>query len=278
MRIIITLSALITVILFSCQKEKDFANGNAGGGSTTGGTRLVKMVQKTGSDSVVSEFSYNSSGKIIAYKLSGVQSGQPLDLRISYVRNSSGIIQKQVLKSSELSATGVDSIVTVVTYDIANSRYKGGISTFTIFGLPIRDSVVFTYEAVGRFAYEIDYTDVGVGYEPIWKKEYNYTGNNLAAEKYYSYDGVSSFDLEESSIYEYDSKINPLQFASEAPVLNMNPFYSANNITKETYLDATDPTNNYVSTETYVYNSSNRPSSSTNVTGPDSYTTTYYYQ
>ena len=278
MRILITLYALTTLILFSCQKEGDFANGNGGGGGTSAGTRLVKMVQKTSSDSLVSDFSYNSSGKIIAFKLSGISSGQPVDLRISYVRNSSGIIQKQILKSSELTATGIDSIVTVVIYDVANNRYKGGVSSFTFIGLPIRDSVVFTYDAAGKLAYEIDYTDIGVGYKPVWKKEYGYGGSNLATEKYYSFDGVSSFDLEETSSYEYDSKINPLQFASEAAVLNMNPFYSTNNITKETYVDATDPTNNFVSTETYVYNSSNRPSSSTNVTGADSYTTTYYYQ
>jgi hypothetical protein len=281
MRILLLLFAFSSIIFFSCQKEKDFANGNSGGGGggNTSGTKLVKTVSKAGSDSTVTEFSYNSLGKIVGFKVSGVESGQPLDLRLTYIRNSSGIIQKQILKSNELTAAGIDSIVTVVNYDAANNRYKGGVSKFTIFGLEIKDSVVFTYDATGRFIYEIDYNDIGFAYLPSWKKEYTYAGNNLAGDKFYSYNAINdTYDLEETSIYEYDSKINPLQFASEASVLNMNPFYSANNITKETYVDATDPSNNYVSAETYVYNSSNRPSTSTNVTGTDTYTTTYYYQ
>jgi len=274
MRILITLFAVSGLCLLSCQKDKDSING---GGNNS--TRLVKMVAKSGADSSVSEFTYNSSGKIVGFKLSGVESGGPLDLRLSYVRNSSDIIQKQILKGNDLAALGIDSIVTVVNYDAGNNRYKNAISVLVLFGFSIKDSIVFQYDVGGKLVAEIDYADGGFGMGPSTKTEYTYLGTNLAGEKYYSYDDVAgAFDLQETYTYEYDSKINPLQFATEAAVLNMNPFYSANNVAKNTYVDATDASNNYVSTDTYTYTSTNRPATSTSVTGGNTLTTTYYYQ
>ena len=277
MRKLLVIIPILTIVLFSCQKEVDFANG--GGGGSTGVTRLVKTVTKYGSDSIVYNYIYNSSGKIIGVNISGSDGGQPIDYRLNYVRNSAGIIQKQILKSNDFISLGIDSIVSIVSYDAANNRYKNSVSVLSFLGLSVRDSIVFQYDGSGKYISEIDYNDVGAGYESSWKKEYIYSVSNLGSEKYYSYDAISSsFVLEETSVYSYDSKINPLQFISDAPVLNMNPFYSANNIITETYTDATDPSNNYVSNVTYVYNSSNRPTSSTEVSGPDTYTTTYYYQ
>lgn len=275
MRILTSMLALASLLLFSCQKEKESVGGGGGG---TNSTRLVKMVLKSGADSAVEEFTYNSAGKIVGFRLSGAESNQPVDLRLTYIRNSSGIIQKQILKSNDLGTLGLDSIVTVVNYDGANSRYKNAVSEFVLFGFSIRDSIDFQYDGTGRLVSEIDYTDAGLGMEPSTKTEYTFSGNNLAGEKTYSYDDVAgAFQLEETYTYEYDSKTNPLQFASDAPVLNMNPFYSANNIIKTT-LVATDPASNYVSTESYTYDSSNRPLTSTGVTGGTTTTTTYYYQ
>jgi hypothetical protein len=274
MRILITL-VVAALVFTSCKKEQD---SNSGGGGNNN-TRLIKMVGKSGSDSSVSEFTYNASGKIVGFKLSGVESGSPLDLRLTYVRNNSDVIQKQILKSNDLAALGMDSIVTVINYDVPNNRYKNAVSVVTLFGLAIKDSIVFQYDGSGRLTSEIDYTNAGSGMQPSSKTEYTLVGNNLSSEKYYTYDnGTSTFVLTDSNAYEYDSKINPLQFAPDAPVLNMNPFYSANNITKTTYVDATDASNNYVSNDTYTYTSLNRPATSTSVTGPNTVTTTYYYQ
>jgi hypothetical protein len=271
MRILVAL-VFIILFLFSCKKEQDSVNG---GGSKN--ARLLKTVAKSGSDSTVSEFTYNGSGKIVGFKLSGVQSGSAIDLRLTYVRNSSDIIQKQILKSNDLGALGLDSIVTAVNYDAGNNRYKNAVSIVVLFAFSIKDSIVFQYDGTGRLTSEIDYTDAGSGMLPSTKTEYTYAGNNLSGEKYYSYNN-GTFQLEETYAYEYDSKINPLQFAPDAAILNMSPFYSANNITKTTYVNATDPTNNYVSNDTYTYTGTNRPATSTSVTGSNITTTTYYYQ
>jgi hypothetical protein len=273
MRILITLVVATALVFASCKKEHDSING---GGNNT---RLLKTVAKSGSDSSVSEFTYNASGKIVGWQLSGVNSGSALDLRLTYVRNNSDVIQKQILKSNDLAPLGVDSIVTTVNYDVGNNRYKNGVSVFMFFGFSVKDSIVFQYDGSGRLTSEIDYEDGGFGMGPSTKTEYTYAGNNLSGEKHYDYDDVTaSFQLTDTGTYEYDAKINPLQFAPDAPVLNMNPFYSANNITKTTYVDATDPSNNYVSNDTYTYTSLNRPATSTSVTGSNTVTTTYYYQ
>jgi len=278
MRIVITSLAFLSLFLVSCQKEIDPNIIGGGGGGGTTGTRLAKIVTRSGSDSTIEEFTYNANGRIVGYKLSGASSGQPLDFRLSYVRTGSDIIQKQILKSNNLAALGVDSIVTIVNFDAGNNRYKNGISGFVLLGQSIKDSIAFQYDGTGRLASETDYTDAGLGMGPATKTEYSYTGNDLAGEKVYSYDNSSSsFQLEDTYTYEYDSKINPLQFATEGAILNMNPFYSVNNITKTT-LVASNPADNFVSIETYTYNASGRPASSTTVTGTETSTTTYYYQ
>lgn len=267
--------ALSTIGLFSCQKEVKDIFAPAGGNN---GTRLVKTVDKSGSDSTVTVYGYNTAGRIISADFAGVDSGQVFDLSIRYVRNSANIIQQQIVKSSDLSSLGVDSLLTIVKYDQATNRYTNAVSSFIFFGLPLADSIVFQYDGSGRLITEIDYTDVGFGYDPSTRKEYTYTGNNLATEKVYQYDfSTSTYSLEDTYTYEYDTKVNPLQFATDAPVLNLFPFYSANNVLKTTYV-ASDPTYNFVSTEAYTYNSSNRPVTDISTTGSAVTTTTYYYQ
>ena len=270
---------ILCLCFISCQKEVDDTLSNNGGNNGgTSSTKLTKTVEKSGGDSLVTLYRYNSSGKITGVDMVGVDAGQPYDYFLTYVRNSSGIIQKQIIKSTDLVQFGIDSIISVVSYDAANNRYKSGVSNLSLMGIPIADSVAFQYDGAGKLITEIDYTDVGFGYSPSWKRVYTYSGNNLGTEKYYSFDvNTNNYTLEYTTTYEYDTKINPLQFVSEAPVLNLDPFYSANNATKLSYV-ASDPTDNFVSTISYTYNSSNRPLTDVTTTGSDVTSTTYYYQ
>jgi hypothetical protein len=64
MRILPATLSVLTILLFSCQKERDLASKENSGNDATG-TRLVKMVTKNGTDSAVHIYSYNSSGKLI---------------------------------------------------------------------------------------------------------------------------------------------------------------------------------------------------------------------
>lgn len=266
----------LSVGLFSCQKEVKDIFSNTGGASN--GMRLAKTVEKMGPDSVVTVYTYNTSGRIVKAEITGVEAGQAFDLRLTYIRNGAGIIQKQILESSEFAVVGLDSIVSIVSFDAGSNRYLGSVTDLSLLGIPLVDSITFQYDASGRLTSETDYTDVGFGYLPSWKKEYTYNGTNVATEKYYSFDFTNGdFVLDETYSYEYDTKINPLQFAADAPVLNLFPFYSSNNLTKLTYV-ALDPSDNFTSTITYTYNSSSRPATDVTTTGNDISSTTYYYQ
>ena len=69
MKIFLVILSTGSLFLFSCQKERDFANRNNGGnGGNSAGGLLVIMVQKTGSDSIVTTYGYDANKKIINLK------------------------------------------------------------------------------------------------------------------------------------------------------------------------------------------------------------------
>ncbi len=243
-------------------------------------TQLKRVVTKTGNDSTIQEYQYNSSGKITALTAGGIQNGQPIYLDIKFFRDAAGIIQRQVLKNDALLIYGIDSIESDINYDAATSKYTYSKSVVDVFGFQITDSIRYEYDGSGRLTSEINYTDdgTGMGYVPFLKTEYTYTGNNLITEKFYQYDDVSStFLLDGTSTYEYDAKTNPLQFSAEAPILGMSSFFPANNITKETYI-ATDPADNFTLMSTYTYNTVNRPVTAVLVNGATTSDVKFYYQ
>jgi hypothetical protein len=279
-RLLIALPPLTILILISCQKEVEDTIGNSNGGSTSG-AKLIKTVSKSGSDSTIVNYTYNSSGKIANYAVSGSNSGQAVDLRVRFVRNGSGTIQKRIIKSDDLIGIGIDSIVTNVNYDAVNNRYKNAVTSTSFFGFTFKDSVVFNFDGTGKVASQIDYSNDGSGgpYEITSKIDYTYLGNNILTQKYYSYDVVTSnYTLDETDTYEYDNKTNPLQFANEAFILDVvgEDFYSANNYTKVTSVPTGN--NSTIATISYTYNSTGRPLTAIVVSGSTTTTNAYTYQ
>jgi hypothetical protein len=284
MKISITLSILTSIFLFSCQKEGDFSrvNGSGSGGSVTGtGTRLIKMVAKNGTDSSVNIYTYNSSGKLIGIATTGNDGGTPVDTRETFVRNTQGILQKEIIKDADLIQNGVDSFVINVRYDATSARYTGWTLIIDVGGTVLRDSAVLLYNATGKVITESGYSDNGSGtYKPTSKFDFTYSGNNLASKKGSSYN--SGTYLEDFTITdEYDTKTSPLILGNEAFVIDPNsiaPYYSPNNILKETVTYPTDPTE--ILTISYTYNSSNKPGAASFNIQPDNttFSVTYYYQ
>src|SRR6185295_2855120 len=122
-KIIAAFSVLVSIILFSCQKEVSFGNGSGSGGGTGGGgstgNTLVKTVAKTGTDSVVTTYSYNASKKLINQTIVGMQQGTDLGNEYRYYRNASGIITSYTQINPNLVVVGIDSVTTIVHYDAA---------------------------------------------------------------------------------------------------------------------------------------------------------------
>ncbi|HVK96808.1 MAG TPA: hypothetical protein VM368_03270 [Flavisolibacter sp.] len=281
--IVTALSALVTLFLFSCQKEVSTEDPNAtpGGGGSTTSTKLTRVVTKAGSDSITTAFTYNSANRISKITIDGASGGQKVDLRLTYERNAANIITKETYESSSLAQYFIDKIETIHTYDAAASRYRHSVTKVNLGIVIVRDSVVYTYDGSGKLTSLNEFLDDGSGYEPYAKEEYTYSGSNVATTKFYGFDDqVNNYVLDATETYEYDSKTNPVQFTADAIVLRTAIsyafFYSANNITKRTEV-VTSPSATNVTTTTYTYNSSNRPATSTTTTGSGSRTSTYYY-
>ena len=265
----------VTMVLFSCQKEIDFASAGGGSGGTTD-VLLQKLVSRSGSDSSTLEFGYNSSKKLMTLNTTDVTSGTTSLTRERVERNSQGIIQKLIVKDDQYQQLGLDSVVTVMEY--SSGRY---ISKVTIIDLGIvvfKDSVVLIYDGGGNVVTERIYDDLATGnYEENAKIDYTYSGSNIATIKQYSYDG-STYSLVVTYSYdEYDNKVSPMNIGFEAFVFDSPAMYSSNNPTKSSI---SDPGSSQTFTTSYTYNSVNKPltAMSTIQPGNSTATGTYYYQ
>jgi len=284
MRIRIALFTLASIILFSCQKEADYANGNntsGGGGGNTPATTLVRTVSKNGADSVVTVYTYNASKKLINEKITGKSQGIDVGNEYKYYRNASGIITKFVQINVDLASQGIDSVTTIVNYNSSSSRYTSTVSTITYSGFTVLDSTVFLYDASGKVIESDLYLGIPLlgGYDLAVKFKYIYANGNIT--QYDVYDLTSGTeDHVATTKYTFDNKTSPIIFNNEAFAIGHPDWVSVNNATKVELLDLTDPTNNYTIAIAYNYNSTNRPVTSINTTTPGGIVdnVTYYYQ
>ena len=272
---VLLLLILVTSILFSCQKEVDFANTGGGNGGTPD-IFLQKLVSKSGSDSSTLEFGYNSSKKLITLNTIDVTNGTTSLNQERVERNSQGIIQKLIIKDDQYQQLGLDSVVTVMEY--SSGRYVSKVTTIDLGIALFRDSVVLIYDAEGKVATERIYDDLATGnYEENSKIDYTYSGNNIATIKQYSYDG-STYSLVVTYSYdEYDNKVSPMNIGFDAFVFDSPAMYSFNNPTKSSIADSGS---SETFTTTYTYNSANKPLTGTSTIQPgnSTATATYYYQ
>ncbi|HEV8508783.1 MAG TPA: hypothetical protein VGQ53_25485 [Chitinophagaceae bacterium] len=280
MRILPATLSAVTILLFSCEKERDSASRQNSNTDATG-TRLVKMVTKNGIDSAVHIYSYNSSGKLVDMTATGTDQGDVLFNEETIVRNSEGIIQKIIFKDEKLTQSGTDSFLINVYYDQSLSQYTSRVDRIDYGSVIWRDSVTFSYDANGKMVTLTYFTDNGSGtYHPGGKADYTYAGNNMASVKLFSYNS-GAYEEDFTVTNEFDTKPSPLILGNEAFVIDyqgLGAYYSANNFTKQTATYPSDPTETYTFTNTY--NSTGLPATSIARLEPgnDTYTFTYFYQ
>jgi hypothetical protein len=265
--------AVASVTLFSCQKEVDSVNNGGNGGATD--VLLQKIVSKSGSDSSMLEFGYNSSGKLMTLNTTDVTSGTTSFTRERVERNSQGIIQKLIIKDDVYQQAGLDSVVTTIEY--SGGRYISKVTVIDLGIVVFRDSVALYYDAGGKVTTERIYDDLGTGsYEENAKIDYTYSGNNMATIKQYSYDG-SAYSLVVTYSYdEYDNKVSPMNISFDAFVFDSPAMFSSNNPTKSSIADSGS---SQTFATTYTYNSANKPLTATSTIQPggSTATATYYY-
>jgi len=266
--------ALLSLGLFSCQKEVTDIFNNSGSSS---GSQLVKIISKSGSDSSAMSFGYNSSKKLTDLNSFSVTGGTTSSFSMRAVRNAQGIIQKVIIKSDQYKQYGLDSVITAVTYQAGH--YSTEVTTIDLGGISAADSVSLSYDAGGKVIKEESFFVALGSADTMSKTEYTYNGNNISTMNTYSYDAsTSSYKLVDTYNYDpYDDKQSPMYFGNDAFVFGSPLFNSYNNPLKssQTVLGATQ-----TYTVTYTYNSANKPATAISTIQPGNTTATgtYYYQ
>ncbi len=280
---------LFAIFLFSCQKEIKFLNGSGGGGTT--GNKLVKTVFKSGTDSVVTNYTYNSSAKLINEKSVGMSGTFDAGNEVRYYRNGSGILTRFTQINPNFVVVGIDSVVTNVYYNSSLSRYAASVFKIIFMGFSITDSSVMIYDGTGKLIRTDEYQNIPLvttGYELVAKTNYTYDAiGSITQMDIYSHDAATSTDnLEGTYKYSYDAKSNAFDAVAmlsqkyEAIITDHIEWVSIHNVNKFEFFDLLTPANNFTFDFIFTYNSNNKPATATGTQTPGGavQTGTFYYQ
>lgn len=254
--------AVASLLLYSCKKEDSQSNSLK---------PIAKIVTRSGSDSTVIEYSFDSQNRFAQEKTT--DNGDIST--ISLVRDGSGRATR-VVESVSGSTSG--SSVTDYTYLSASDRkLRNGILMLDI-GIPVKDSIAFTYATkVSKTMHY--YSASGVPSFVAYYYEYSYDGRgNMSQVKVYQPNSSNVMELLATINFEYDTKVNPTYFNDDVLVEYLgSQFVSPNNITKVSIV-AQDPSDNFTSTIVYEYGADNRPLKATTTANGASFVSTYTYR
>jgi hypothetical protein len=270
---------LMGVFIASCQKEIDWGTGSAATNQL-----LVKVVAKSGAnDSTLTTYTYNAQRKLIREVVVALTGGTAVQTELIITRNSAGMITQSVLKSPDLAATGIDSILT--RYYLSNNRYASGVFTLNLMGLSFTDSAVYSYDANERIISDQHLLKSSLFPLPIpipiLKNVYTYSadGKNLMKQEQ-SAPSTPGGPLApvSSQTYTFDTKTNPLILLNEAIILTRPDWFNANNVLTNQFASVADPTQNFTLDNTYRYNAANKPDSLFSIRGGQLTTSKFFYQ
>jgi len=276
----LSLFILSVFFLASCQKEIDWGLG----GNVVADKLLVKVSSKTGSDSTVVSYFYNSAKQLIAENTIGVSGTTSVDNNLKIYRNSAGIIQRTVQTASALTSNGIDSIVTRFNYNTSLARYTSSVFAVTVMGTNVTDSAVYIYDVSGKISSDEHYLKASLLPPTLaLKNQYTYSadGLNVTASQQSAITSLGGpLTPQASQTYTFDNKKNPLSVKQEAILLFRTGLFNAQNPLKTVVTNATDPTADFTLDVVYRYNTAGKPDSSYATRTPGGAVTAskYFYQ
>jgi hypothetical protein len=258
------------LILYSCQKEIDAKILNKVSSNPCVSDLLVKIVSRTGKDSLIYTFEYDGANRMIRQVITSFSQQNPVSSDRKIIRDSQGIITQIVDKSDNTA----DSAVVNVFHNSITGRYTYTTQEFYPYGLLIKDSIVFFYDASGKIVEKdvyLDHFTNGAYLTLDDRYEYIYDGaGNVTMEKGYDRDQATNVMLFESTFeYSYDNKKNAQRFdMGEAFVIYDPSSISAHNRTLTKVTDFLYPIYNATYTQQYTYNSCDKPIASIQTQNP----------
>jgi hypothetical protein len=252
-----------TMLVLSCSKETSVENGQ----------RLIaKIVTKSGTDSTVIEYSFDSRSRFAQEKTT---SGTDVST-LSLVRDASGRATRMV--QSAMGSMPATVVTDYIYLSAGDSRLRNGILKTDVQGLAVNDSIAFTYATrVSRTTHY--FSAVGIPSLTAYYLEYSYDARgNMTQAKVYQATGLTTVELAATLSFEYDNNPSPVYFKDDVLVENLTTqFLSPNNVTKVS-LVAADPTDNFTATTVYEYRSDGRPSRATRTVSGVSFVSDYTYR
>ena len=276
----ITFFCLIVLVFVSCQKEIDWGTG----GGDAADKLLVKIISKTGPDSSITTYTYNSAKQLTGENTTGVASTTILENDMKIYRNNSGIIQKTVQVAAGFLANGIDSVVTRYNYNSTLLRYSSSVFSVTVSGTTVFDSILYVYDGSGKIVSDEHYVKASI-LPPVLnlKNQYTYSadGLNLTATQQLASTTLGG-SLSQSTVqtFTFDTKKNPLVIKQEAIVLLRTGLFNAQNSLKTIVTNTSDPTTDYTMDYVYKYTTAGKPDSSyaTRTPGATITASKYFYQ
>ncbi|RZK36761.1 MAG: hypothetical protein EOO61_09895 [Hymenobacter sp.] len=258
---------MVCIGTISCQKEITLTNPstdstNAGGGNippSTNGDLLIKSYGRSGADSNVTTYTYNSAKQLIAtYNVMSANSGSTT--YYGFERNATGlIIRRKQYTTSGLIPISADTSITVYHYSSSTTpQITYSTSSIGISGFSVDDSTIYTYNTAGKLTRTESYQSsvlTGTNLSQRQVFTYDVTGNVTKLELFDFQNGIPV--LLSTNTFTYDNKTASIGYTeAEAIVISGQPAAIHN------------PTG-YVATSTFApgisanfsftYNASNRP-------------------
>lgn len=293
---------LLTVSLFSCQKElpplpsdtdtkTDTTPAVVDTPVVSQGLLLVKLVQNfkpssgSSTQTVTTLVTWNSNKQITSYALSGTSNGTAVSATYTFTRNSGGVVTKAV-ESNFPVTNGYDSIVHTVTYQSGSTtklKYVTSLQYASGLGYALSDSVIYTYDGNGRVSQKETYFGLLGTLIKSSRETYTYDASgNMTKQVVAAWDSNSSSYVTSSTYtFAYSSHKSMVQLGIEAFIVPLQSLASPDYYT--TYSARTESatiSNDYSNT---TYNSSDMPaygtvtqtSATSSYNGSISFTATY---
>jgi hypothetical protein len=271
---------VIALVFVSC--EKSSSTDNTPDPPDPPATKLVKTVEKTGADSVTTEYFYDANERMIRFKVSGAVAGTSKYYETWLTRNANGAITQEINKGAQLTSMGIDSQLTVYVYNVPGNRPSFSRLTFMDSGVFFKDSTAYEYDGAGNIVR--DYHNQYMAPNPVQRFSMVYVrsaNGNIDSTNYYDYDpATGGYTPGPTIAFQYDTKKNPLKLGIEGVLLYSWEIAGPNNPTQEKAVYPNSvPSADYTVNISYTYRSDNLPVAATKTRTPGGTSTiTYYYQ
>jgi hypothetical protein len=284
----------ILFVLSSCQKEVSFDDatdpstpGGGGGGNTSG--LLVKAVAVTGTDSLVTLYTYDTLKRLSTVVVDGISNGMTLYTYKKYEYDAAGRVYRTKQYGVNM-GMAADTAYTEIHYPTPTGKeYDYSVQTVSMMGMATIDSAVYRYTNTRLDSITSRMTSSLGLLPPMYTQtRFAYDGSGRVSNlKIYSNaasQGVGPMQLIADQVYTYGPSLEPVWATTNAAqnfwVAGM-PNSTNNAVVKLVNTSPTQPLANLTVNTTYTL-SGNKPTSSvqTQVSSQGTVTTRYafYYQ